>query len=67
MPEEKTKNPLEMFFKTETIIRNVRPCNSPEEIQATMELNHHMERVQQEFRSMSTMSRMAVEGFVFTT
>lgn len=67
MPEEKTKNPLEMFFKTETIIRDIRPCNSPEDIKATMELNEHMERVQAEFRSRSAMSKMAVRDFVFTT
>lgn len=60
-------NDISKFFEEKTYIRNCRPCNSPEDIKATIELNEHMKRVQEEFRSKSAMSRMVVEGFRFPT
>ena len=51
----------------DSVIKNARPCTSEEDVKATIALNEKMRRAQDDFRSRSAMSKMAVRDFVFTT
>lgn len=42
------------------IIKNPRPCNSEEEIKATLEINEKMRKVERELRSKQAQSVMKV-------
>lgn len=42
------------------IIKNPRPCNSDEEIKATLEINEKMRKVERELRSKQAQSVMKV-------
>lgn len=62
------KNFQNMFLgRSDTIIKDKRPCNSESEVKAAIALNEKMEKLQSQFRSKSILSKMTVQDFVFTT
>jgi hypothetical protein len=53
------------FFSEKNIVKDSRPCNTEEDIKATMEINRKMEIVEQEFRSRQAASLMKIKNFIF--
>lgn len=50
---------FKMFYHN--IVENSRPCNTEEDIKATMEINRKMKIVEQEFRSRQAASWMEIK------
>lgn len=61
----KNQNPFE--GKLDDIISDNHPCDSEEEIKATIAINEEMEMVQSNSNAKKVMSKMAVKDFVFTS
>jgi len=48
------------------IVKNQRPCDTPEDLEATRRINEHMENAERDFVSKAAMSEEAVRNFRFT-
>lgn len=52
---------ITVFFFEKNIVKNSRPCNTEEEVKATMDINKKMKIAEQKFRSNQAASWMEIK------
>ena len=64
--ENKMKKDFQNMFEC-SVVKNEHPCNSKEELSATIALNEKMKKLQSQFHAKSILSKIAAQEFVVTT